>query len=430
MKRFARLLGLAVAAVVTGAAAQDGPRYVQFSPSATKGALHAPQGASRSVAFLVVHRTSNFMNHIAARELSKRGFPVLGMNPRFDNNEAAVTFEDIALDVRQGVEFLKKQPGVSKVVLIGHSGGGPTTTYYQAVAENGPGYCQGPGKLVQCPDGVRGAPPADGLVLLDAHPGNTVNALRSLNPAVADEAKPFALDPNLDPFDPKNGFNPSGDSAYAPEFLDRYFKGQARRMNGLIEKAQGLSEAMKRGEHRPSDDDVFVAYRDRARLSDVSTAVDCCTRAPQRLLKDDGSVVTAVVRTVRVPQPENANADASLGTGTLNLTVRSFLSANAIRAEDSAERIDWCSSNNSTPCAVAAIRAPLLTMAMQGHYFIRDGEVIHEHAKSADKEFVVVEGATHGITPCIPCGRATGASYANATRNAFDYVAAWANARF
>ena len=44
---------------------------------------------------------------------------VLGMNPRSDNNEAIVNFEDIALDIMQGVEFLRKQPGISKVILIG-----------------------------------------------------------------------------------------------------------------------------------------------------------------------------------------------------------------------------------------------------------------------------------------------------------------------
>ena len=30
------------------------------------------------------------MNHIATRELGRRGFLVVGMNPRSDNNEAAV----------------------------------------------------------------------------------------------------------------------------------------------------------------------------------------------------------------------------------------------------------------------------------------------------------------------------------------------------
>ncbi len=78
--------------------------------------------------------------------------------------------------------------GLSKVILFGHSGGGPTTTYYQAVAENGPSYCQGGNKLTQCqssgPNSVAGLIPADGIVLADAHPSNAVNVLRGMNPAI------------------------------------------------------------------------------------------------------------------------------------------------------------------------------------------------------------------------------------------------------
>src|SRR5256885_872193 len=87
-----RGIAVAIACMATAggiAQAQTNPRYIQFSPSATKGALYVPDsGPAPRTAFLVVHRTSNFMNLIATRELAKRGFMVLGMNPRSDNNEA------------------------------------------------------------------------------------------------------------------------------------------------------------------------------------------------------------------------------------------------------------------------------------------------------------------------------------------------------
>jgi hypothetical protein len=44
---------------------------------------------------------------------------------------------------------------------------------------------RGPNKLTQCTDALANLPKADGMLLLDAHPGNTVNSMRSLNPAVA-----------------------------------------------------------------------------------------------------------------------------------------------------------------------------------------------------------------------------------------------------
>src|SRR5919204_672036 len=151
-------LGLTAAAPLF---AQSNPHYNQFSPGSVKGALYKPdRGPAPHVAVLVIHRTSNFLSHPATRELSARGFMVLGMNPRSDNNEAAVSFETNALDIKSGIEFLRKQPGITKVVLWGHSGGGPATSFYQAVAEQGVSYCRGPKKLVECDDSLAGLPKA------------------------------------------------------------------------------------------------------------------------------------------------------------------------------------------------------------------------------------------------------------------------------
>jgi len=69
-------------------------------------------------------------------------------------------------------------------------------------------------------------------------------------------------------------------------------------------------------------------------------------------------------------------------------------------------------------------------MSMQGHYFIRDGEQIYESSVSADKDFIVVEGATHGLGPCNPCATLHGANYSNARINLFNYIREWATLRF
>ena len=422
--------GLALSA--TSASAQSNPRFVPLG--AAKGALYVPDtGPAPHVAFLAVHRTGNFMTHVSTAELPKRGFMVLGMNPRFDNNEAAVNWEDIALDVRAGVRYLRAQPGITTVILIGHSGGGPTTSYYQAVAENGPAYCQGANKLVECDSsrlaGFAAADKADGIIFMDAHPGNTINTLRSLNPSVKKEERDSQIDKSLDPFSVQNGFNPTGNSVYSQSFQYKYFKEQSRRMNALIDKALAIRSKMQAGSYVPSDEDSFVVYRDSARLSDFSTGVHRGTLSPQKLLKDNGTVQNIIVNTVRVPNPGNKETDESFG-GAAALTITSFLSANAIRSTSSLDGIDWCSSNNSTICAVRQIHIPILVTSMQGHYFIRDGEQIFQNSVSADKDFFVIEGATHGLGPCTPCSAQTGISYANARKNLFDLAASWANTRF
>ena len=52
-------------------------------------------------------------------------------------------FEEIALDIKSGIEFLRRQPGITQGRAVRHSGGGPATSFYQAVAEKGPVVLQG-----------------------------------------------------------------------------------------------------------------------------------------------------------------------------------------------------------------------------------------------------------------------------------------------
>ena len=428
-----RVLAVGLAAILGGASlvcAQSNPRYIPFVPGTVKGALYLPDsGPAPHVAVLLIHRTGNFLAHLATTELAKRGFMVLAMNPRSDNNEAAVNFEDNALDVKSGIEFLRRQPGITKVLLFGHSGGGPATSFYQAVAETGPSYCQGPTKLVECANTLAGLPKADGLILVDAHPGVSVNGLRSLNPAVLDERDPRKVDPALDPFNPANGYDPQAPH-YSDAFKLKYFKAQADRMNRLIDVARQRVAAMKAGTDAYPDDDVFMIVRgEGARLMEIDRGVHHSTTQPRKLLKNDGSVVTQIVESVRPPGRWSEGLNAAFNTGTRLLTVRSFLSANAIRARDSMDDIDWCSSNNSTPCALKRISVPLLVTAMGAHYFVRDNEIHYELAASKDKDFVVIEGATHGIRPCTACERTPG-QYGNSVKNFFDYVQRWITARY
>jgi hypothetical protein len=417
---------------------QSDPLYIQFSPSAVKGALYHPDPPQPPphVAILVTHRTSNVMGSLTCTELAKRGFMVLCMNPRSDNNEALVIWQTIALDVKSGVNFLRKQPGINKVLLLGGSGGGPTMSFYQAVAENGPSYCQEVNKIIPCSNALSDLPPADGIIFRDAHPGNPVIAgVRNLNPAVVNDAavinqnRPPRIDPGLDPFDEKNGYNPTGPSKYSDEFKNAYFKGQADRMNRLIDLALERLHEIEASDN-PEDDAPFVIPRgDNAKIFQLDLSILHSTVNPQKLLKNDGTIATQIVESVRVAAPEIAELNRTFNGGTQFLTVRSFLSANAIRATNSLDGIDHCSSNNSTVCAVQKISVPVLFGAMQGHYFIRDNEIHYELSASADKDLIVIEGATHGITPCTECEQFPG-QYSNSVKNFFDYVAAWVNNRF
>jgi hypothetical protein len=69
------------------------------------GRYRAPAvGPVSHIAFLAIHRTSDYRNHASSTNLANRGF---GSRTRFGNSEAAVNFELIALDVRNGIRFLR-----------------------------------------------------------------------------------------------------------------------------------------------------------------------------------------------------------------------------------------------------------------------------------------------------------------------------------
>ncbi len=426
---------LALAAFTPAFAEAPPPEFIQFSPSATKGALYLPDPAefpNPHVGVVVMHRNSNYMSHISTRELPKRGIVVLGMNPRCDNNEArCAPWENNALDVKQGVEYLRELPGITHVVLLGHSGGGPTMSFYQAVAEEGVGFCQAEEKLIKCDDDLADLPPADGLILMDAHPGNGVNAVRSIDGAVTndvavlnDGAEP-ETDAALDPFAEANGYADDG-SAFTEDFRARYFEAQSKRMNTLIEEALGRLAVVE--ENDLGDAPFVVPLADGARLMDGDVSIHHATEEPRKLLRNDGTVdASAIVESVRVPGM-NAEDAKSFDT-TMFLTVKSFLSVRAIRSTNSMDGIDWCTSNNSTPCNLQNVSIPLLVTAMGGHYFIRDSEIFFDMAASADKDFVVIEGATHGGTPCEDC-QETPDQYSNATKNLFDLMQSWIEERF
>src|SRR5260221_622999 len=414
---------LIVAALASSAAsAQSHPEYIPLGR--VTGALYRPDsGPAPHVAFVVMHRTANFLNHIACHELSARGFLALCANTRFQNNESQVRWEETPLDVKAAVDFARKQPGITRVILFGHSGGGPLMSFYQAVAEKGLAYCQDAKKLVRCGNDLAGIERADGIVFADAHAGNPVQALRDLNPSVVMEGGKLRVTPEIDPLDPKNGYNPTGPSHYSKAFQDRYFKAQADVMTARIQNVLDKRAQMQKGTYPYPDDDIVLipgggnpgagAGGDASLIAlDPDIPELMSTSKPEKLLKNNGTIATQIVKSVAVAVPGLAKTNRDFDNGTKIFTTKSFLSANAIRTTDAREGIDHCSSNNSTTCAAGSITVPIMIAAMGAYHFIRDDEIIYERAASKDKEFVVIEGAVHGFTPCTPFEKTPG-QYSN-----------------
>ena len=90
--RAAIAVAIVLALASTSAWAQSRPELIPIAGRA-KAALYRPDtGPAPHVGVLVMHRTSNYLTHRACNELSRRGFLMLCMNTRYENNEAAVEF--------------------------------------------------------------------------------------------------------------------------------------------------------------------------------------------------------------------------------------------------------------------------------------------------------------------------------------------------
>ena len=426
-----RLLAAAVVAAAflspSPADAQSNPRFIRLA-SKVKGVLYMPdQGPAPKVGIMLMHEDSNFLVHIACTEFSKRGYAVLCVNGRSDNNEALDTWNDLIPDAALGMKYLREQMKLDKVLLFAHSGGAPLLSFYQAVAETGPQLCEDPKRLLPC-SGLKPVPKADGIVFFDAHPGTAINLLRSLDPSIVSEDDPKGVNPALDPFSEANGYNPKGMSHYSDAFKQRYFKAQADRMNKLIDAAVEKRKQILAGSYRLPDDDNFMIYRTNARLMDLDSSIGVTTVKPRKLLKNDGTIAEQIITSVKKPNLKLKDSNYSFD-GSKQLTVLSFLGTRAVRSTDSMDGYDVSSNSNTTELSLQHIHVPILIMAAGAHYFLRDDEKMFDGAVSTDKDYAVVEGARHGVVPCKPCETTPG-QYANSVKNTFDYMKAWIDKRF
>jgi hypothetical protein len=417
-----------IVALAAPASAQSDPRFIKLSQK-VKAVLYMPdQGPPPHVGIMLMHEDSNFLVHLACTEFAKRGYAVLCVAGRSDNNEALDTWNELPLDAALGMHYLRDQMKLPKVLLFAHSGGAPLLSYYQAVAEDGPGFCQDNRRLIPCGDDLKALPPADGMVFFDAHPGTAINLLRSIDPSVRDEAQPTKRDPSLDAFNPANGYNPKGPSHYSEAFKQRYFTAQAARMNKLVGIAVERRKLILAGKYIYPDDDAFIIPRTNARLMDLDPSIGQTTLQPRKLIRNDGSIVTQIIASVHNPDLKLKEKNLNFGESK-ELTILSFLGTRAIRARHAMDDYDTHSNNNSTEENLQHIHVPILMTSAGGYIFLRDDEKMIDSAVSTDKDYAVVEGAMHVILPCRPCETTSG-QYSNTVKNAFDTMKGWIDKRF
>ncbi len=409
-------------------------------PSQTVHAvLWRPASAAdrKPVAIVAMHESADFTQASSCLELSARGFQVLCADGRFLNTQGTVIWDDVALDMKSAVEYLRKQPDIKKVFLLGHSGGGAIMSYYQNVAENGVAVCQDPRRIMPCSSQLANLPKADGVILLDPIPGLGFSGLTSTDPSVVSEDQfgridASKIDPNLDMFSPANGYDAKKPS-YGADFVKRFYAGQGARYNRLVDLAQSRMEAIKAGKGWFPDDEPFVVSHANARLWVTDLDLFTRTQQPHTILAANGQR-QEIAKSLR-PLGTSATGDitrTNLPYGnSRRATVRSFLSTYAIRTApdflitpDSVVGVDWQSANGSLVANLGGVKAPLVMASMTGHYWLVTTEMGFNASPSSDKTLVYVEGAAHELTICKACETTPG-QFGDTSKTLMDYLAKW-----
>ncbi len=347
------------------------------------------------VGVVVMHPRVDFSHHYAIPRLLRAGFGVLAANTRHAGNDTMAEHEEMVLDLGACVRHLREKRGVSRVVLLGNCGGASLAAYYQAQAALPPEE-----RLARSPGGApthfEGAPlvPADAMIYVAPHRGQGKILLASIDPSVIDERDPLAADPELDMYDPRNGFRePPAGSEYGEAFLARYRAAQRERVARLDAEARALlariadaAEAQAAPEfagrpeperravmRRRACEPVMVVYRTNANPAYVDRRIDPSER-------DYGSLLSE--------RPDLMNY-AALGLAR-TCTPRAWLST-------------WSglSSNADLVANVARIAAPTLLVhaGRDREIFPADVAAIAGAIAAADRRVVTIEGARHYFEP-------------------------------
>ena len=322
-----------------------------------------PRGRPSDTVFLFMHPASTLNMLPMPAALADAGLHVLCAGSRYAKNDSALIMEKVCYDLGQYVRHAREELGYRKVVLVGWSGGGSLSLFYQAQAEHPTVTTTPAGDPYDLTQAA--LQPADGIVFIAAHLSRAETLTEWLDPSVRDELDPDARDPALDIYAAGAPNKPP----YSAEFVAAFRAAQLARNRRITARARELLDAFA----RRNDGEVergFVVHRTNCDVRWLDPAIDPNGRKPGWCFLGD---------------PRVANS-APAGLARFS-TLRSWLSqwsydhSNA-KGRDNAARITSCpvvQIVNGADDAVPATHNPAIRAALA----------------TKDKEYVEIEGATH-----------------------------------
>ncbi len=328
-----------------------------------EGQRLVPRGRPSDTVFLFMHPASTLHLLPMPTALADAGLHVLCAGSRYAKNDSALIMEKVVYDLGMYVRHAREQLGYKKVVLVGWSGGGSLSLFYEAQAET-PSITQ---TAAGDPYDLKEAklPRADGIIFIAAHLSRAETLTEWLDPSLLDETDPDQRTPELDIYDPRCPHRPP----FSMEFVAKFRAAQVARNRRITDWAIEKLELL----NKRSDGEMeraFVVHRTMCDVRWIDAAVDPNGRRANWCYLGDP-------RTVNV---------GPVGMARFT-TLRSWLS-------------QWSYDKSNAKGSVNAAKIlaiPVLQIVNQADDAVpaTHNPAIHSALATQDKEYVEIEGATH-----------------------------------
>lgn len=238
-----------------------------------EGQRLVPKGRPSGTVFLFMHPASTLQLLPMPKALASAGLHVLCAGSRYAKNDSALIMEKVAFDLGAYVRHAREVLGYRRVVLVGWSGGGSLSLFYQAQAER-PTITHTPaGDLY---DLTRAnLTPADGIIFIAAHLSRAETLTEWLDPSLRDELRPDDRDIELDIYNRDCPHKPPFDANYLATFR----AAQLARNRRITDWALDTIETLK----RRNDGEMergFVVHRTMCDPRWIDTTIDPNDRRP------------------------------------------------------------------------------------------------------------------------------------------------------
>ncbi len=341
-----------------------------------EGQQLVPRGKPSDTVFVFMHPATTLHLLPMPTALANAGLHVLCCGSRYAKNDSPLIMEKVAYDLGQYIRHAREVLGYRNVILVGWSGGGSLSLFYQGQAEH-PTITHTPAgdpyDLTQA-----GLSRADGVIFIAAHLSRAETLTEWIDPSIHDELEPDKRELALDIYDANCPNKPP----FGKDFIAAFRAAQVARNRKITNWAIDMLDFLKK-KNDGEMERAFVVHRTMCDVRWIDASIDPNGRKPNWCYLGD---------------PRIANS-APAGLARYS-SLRSWLS-----------QWSYDKSNAKGPMNAALVKkTPVLQIVNQADDAVpaTHNPAIRAALATNDKQYVEIMGATHyysnqpqQLTECI-----------------------------